>query len=182
VTSPDAMSSMLSRPFASAISRSHYAPISYCRALHASRTTADASTPFDNILAGSDAPPVEVKTVTNEGIQLADGLVIPGPCIFLEDKVFLWKVPEKLWEGWNKEHFEVFEMVVPKPEILLLGTGKRVAMLPPALRQHLNRTGIQVDVMDTRNACSTYNLLLEEGRKVAAALLPLSPHKWHSAV
>ena len=29
-----------------------------------------------------------------------------------------------------------------------------------------------------RNACATYNLLSEEGRKVAAALLPLKPHKW----
>ena len=29
-----------------------------------------------------------------------------------------------------------------------------------------------------KNACSTYNLLAEEGRRVAAALLPIVPKKW----
>jgi hypothetical protein len=33
----------------------------------------------------------------------------------LNGKVFLWDVPEKLWEGWTKDHFEIFEAVVPKP-------------------------------------------------------------------
>lgn len=130
------------------------------------------------MLEGGPAPAVQVKTITPDGIQLADGLVIASACIFLDGKVFLWDVPEKQWEGWDKKHFEIFEMVVPKPEILLLGTGKTVSFVPPALRQYLNQTGIQVDVMSTWNACSTYNLLTEEGRRVAAALLPLTARSW----
>ncbi len=35
------------------------------------------------------------------------------------------------------------------PEILLIGTGKSVNPLPTILRQHLNKLGIQVDVMDS---------------------------------
>ncbi|KAI1796083.1 hypothetical protein LXA43DRAFT_988267 [Ganoderma leucocontextum] len=54
-------------------------------------------------------------------------------------------------------------------------------MMPPALRQYLNKIGVQVDIMNTRNACSTYNLLAEEGRRVAAALLPLTPQRWPNA-
>ncbi|KAJ3876371.1 NADH dehydrogenase 1 alpha subcomplex assembly factor 3 [Lentinula edodes] len=134
--------------------------------------------PFTNILASDVPPPVQVASISPSGIELTDGLIIPGACIFLEGKVFLWDPPKTFWEGWKEEHFDVFEVVVPKPEILLLGTGKTIFQPPPYIREHLNKMGIQLDVMDTRNACSTYNLLSEEGRRVAAALLPLAPLAW----
>ncbi|KAJ4479052.1 DUF498-domain-containing protein [Lentinula aciculospora] len=137
--------------------------------------------PFTNILASDIPPPVQVASISPSGIELTDGLIIPGACVFLEGKVFLWDPPKTFWEGWKKEHFDVFEVVVPKPEILLLGTGKTIFQPPPFIREHLNKMGIQVDVMDTRNACSTYNLLSEEGRRVAAALLPLAPRTWQKA-
>jgi uncharacterized protein len=44
-------------------------------------------------------------------------------------------------------------------------------MVPPALRDGLRRIGITVDPMDTGAACRTYDVLLTEGRRVAAALL-----------
>jgi uncharacterized protein len=57
-------------------------------------------------------------------------------------------------------------------EILLLGCGKRMQPVRPALRQALRQAGIVVDAMDTGAACRTYNVLLAEERRVAAALLP----------
>jgi uncharacterized protein len=57
-------------------------------------------------------------------------------------------------------------------ELLLIGCGKRMAPLPAALRQALRQNGIGVDVMDTGAACRTYNVLLAEDRRIAAALLP----------
>ena len=57
-------------------------------------------------------------------------------------------------------------------EILLLGCGRRMQPVPPRLRQQLRASGIVVDAMDTGAACRTYNILLAEGRRVAAALLP----------
>ncbi|KAJ3798974.1 NADH dehydrogenase 1 alpha subcomplex assembly factor 3 [Lentinula aff. detonsa] len=137
--------------------------------------------PFTNILASDNPPPVQVASISPSGIELTDGLIIPGACIFLEGKVFLWDPPRTFWEGWKEEHFDVFEFVVPKPEILLLGTGKTIFQPPQFIRDHLNKMGTQLDVMDTRNACSTYNLLSEEGRRVAAALLPLTPRTWQKA-
>lgn len=76
-----------------------------------------APTHFTNILADGIPPPVQVTSITPSGILLADGLILPGACIFLEGKVFLWDVPQAggNWAGWGKEHFEVFEAVVPKP-------------------------------------------------------------------
>jgi len=131
-----------------------------------------------NILAGEIPPPVQVKSITNAGVLLQDGRLLPSACIFLEGEVLLWDVPPTLWKGWDESRFEVFDVVVPKPEILLIGTGKSVNPLPATLRQHLNKIGIQVDVMDSWNACTTYNLLSEEGRRVAAALLPLQHRPW----
>jgi uncharacterized protein len=57
-------------------------------------------------------------------------------------------------------------------EILLIGCGKRMIPIPRALRQQLRDAGIVVDTMDTGAACRTYNVLLAEDRRVAAALLP----------
>jgi NADH dehydrogenase [ubiquinone] 1 alpha subcomplex assembly factor 3 len=82
----------------------------------------DRPTVFTNMLAGDVPPPVQVSSVTSAGIQLADGLILPSACIFLDGKVFLWDVPTRLWDGWGREHWDAFEVVVPKPgafEVLL---------------------------------------------------------------
>jgi uncharacterized protein len=57
-------------------------------------------------------------------------------------------------------------------DILLVGCGRRMAQVPRELRASLRARGIVIDVMDTGAACRTYNVLLAEGRRVAAALLP----------
>lgn len=59
------------------------------------------------------------------------------------------------------------------PQILLIGTGARQHFLPASLIQPLNRLGIGVETMDTQAAARTYNILMNEGRRVVAALLPL---------
>ena len=79
------------------------------RRIHASSSLRNSS--FTNILADENPPPVQVKSITNQGINLADGLMIPSACIFLEGKVFLWDVSTTL----TKDHFEIFETVIPRP-------------------------------------------------------------------
>ncbi|HWK43082.1 MAG TPA: Mth938-like domain-containing protein [Stellaceae bacterium] len=56
-------------------------------------------------------------------------------------------------------------------EILLLGCGRRMLPVPKAIRAELKQAGMTVDAMDTGAACRTYNVLIGEGRLVAAALL-----------
>ena len=56
-------------------------------------------------------------------------------------------------------------------EIVLLGTGECLRFLHPRLLQSLAQARVGVEVMDTRAACRTYNILVAEGRKVAAALI-----------
>lgn len=56
-------------------------------------------------------------------------------------------------------------------EIMLLGAGASMAFVPATVRRHLKDHGIAVDVMDTGAACRTYNVLMAEDRRVAAALI-----------
>jgi uncharacterized protein len=58
-------------------------------------------------------------------------------------------------------------------ELLVLGCGARAIFVPPALRTELKAAGLGLEVVDTGSACRIYNVLLAEGRRVAAALIPL---------
>jgi uncharacterized protein len=57
-----------------------------------------------------------------------------------------------------------------KAEILLIGGGRAMPFIEPDLRAQLRRAGVVIDAMDTGAAARTFNVLLAEGRKVAAAL------------
>ncbi len=54
--------------------------------------------------------------------------------------------------------------------VLLIGTGKTLQFPTPGVTQHLLEQGIGVEIMDTPAACRTYNVLVAEGRAVAAAV------------
>lgn len=60
-----------------------------------------------------------------------------------------------------------------KIDVLFLGMGKDIAHPPAAFRKALEEAGIGVEVMNSPAACRTYNILLSEGRRIAAALLPV---------
>jgi len=58
------------------------------------------------------------------------------------------------------------------PEVVLVGTGARQRFLAPDILRPLIAAGIGVETMDTRAAARTYNILMAEGRRVVAALIP----------
>jgi len=64
----------------------------------------------------------------------------------------------------------LFQLLELAPEIVLLGTGKRQHFPAPVIYRCLLERRIGLEIMDTGAACRTYNILLSEGRQVAAAL------------
>ena len=66
---------------------------------------------------------------------------------------------------------QLAELAALEVELVLLGTGRRLVFPSPALLAPLAKARIGVEVMDTPAACRTYNILMGEGRKVAAALV-----------
>ena len=61
----------------------------------------------------------------------------------------------------------------PPIDILLIGCGKSMQLLPRDFSDRWRQNSIAVDAMDTGAACRTYNILSAEGRRVAAALIAL---------
>ena len=88
--------------------------------------------------------------------------------IVLANQLILdWNVTT--FAAFTAEHFAgILEI---NPEVLLLGTGSKHQFLHPKLAQNLIEKGIPIECMTTAAACRTYNILMSEGRNVAAALL-----------
>lgn len=86
-------------------------------------------------------------------------------------------MPNQLIENWVTGDFDSlveldFALLLElKPEVILLGTGPRHRFIHPRITRNLTDTGISIECMDTAAACRTYNILMAEGRHVAAALL-----------
>jgi uncharacterized protein len=90
-----------------------------------------------------------------------------GSVIVSGDSVAPWPVrsPDQL----SREHMKALAAMAP--EIVLIGTGTTFTFPDPASLADLHAARIGVEVMDTRAACRTYNILLGEGRNVVAALI-----------
>ncbi len=65
----------------------------------------------------------------------------------------------------------IFDAPPGEIELLLVGTGEQLRPVPELLRTRLKRAGIRSDPMATGAAARTYNILIGERRRVAAALL-----------
>ena len=111
-----------------------------------------------------------IERYAESGFRVA-GMIYRGSVLVFPDRTLPWSAavpsdvtPESL--GQVVDHGGV--------QILLLGLGRVMRPIPPALRTALHDAGIVIEPMDTGAACRTYNVLVGEDRHVAAALLPLS--------
>lgn len=63
------------------------------------------------------------------------------------------------------------QMATLKPELIIIGTGKRQRFPKPELLKTLIDAKLGFEVMDSQAACRTYNILVGEGRQVLLALI-----------
>ena len=83
---------------------------------------------------------------------------------------------EGVLEGWEQESLaslgvdDFAPLLEPRPEVVVLGTGPTHVIPSRELMFAFAREGIGFEVMDTRAAARTFNVLVGEGRKVAAVL------------
>ena len=98
------------------------------------------------------------------GFFRIDGKVLTGPCLITP-----WSAGA--WGGF--EDTATLLLLVGKIDVLFIGMGPDIAHVPAAFRETLEAAGIGVEVMNSPAAARTYNVLLSEGRRIAAALLPV---------
>ncbi|PCJ83964.1 MAG: hypothetical protein COA54_14575 [Thiotrichaceae bacterium] len=83
----------------------------------------------------------------------------------------------KLDENWNLNQIDslqpehIDQILILNPELILIGTGKKLTFPAVAIYSEIIKKGIGVDFMDTQAACRTYNILMSEGRDVVAGLI-----------
>ena len=86
-------------------------------------------------------------------------------------------LPDRLVPDWTAADFATlsrsdFEWLAALDEpILILGTGAQQRFPTPEIMRPLLQLGRSLEIMDTPAACRTYNVLINEGRRAAAALL-----------
>jgi uncharacterized protein len=113
--------------------------------------------------------PSAYNTITGYGEDhvMVNGKRHESSLIVLPEKVLSWSATE--FSALKTEDFKSLEAL--GAEIVLLGTGPRQRFPHPRLTAPLTSAGIGVEVMDLKAACRTYNILVAEERKVAAALM-----------
>lgn len=104
-----------------------------------------------------------------EGGFTVAGVKYRGSVLVLPDRTLAWPVSE--FASITIESVAPIADAQALVELLVLGCGQRFALVRPALREALRACGIAVEAMATPAACRTYNVLLAEDRRVAAALI-----------
>ena len=94
-----------------------------------------------------------------------------GSIIVLPSRSLSWTVD--VFEDINLQNLSSVFEEEPRIEILLIGCGQMMQLLPRDLSETCRQKGLAIDAMDTGAACRTYNILAAEGRRVAAALIAL---------
>lgn len=104
---------------------------------------------------------------TADSISIAGGEFRRSVCVSHQSPATAWNV--SVFDDITAE--TVADGTKVRAEIVILGTGKRLRFPPAAALRPLIDAHIGFEVMDTAAACRTYNVLLGEGRQVAALLL-----------
>ncbi|KND90845.1 NADH dehydrogenase [ubiquinone] 1 alpha subcomplex assembly factor 3 [Tolypocladium ophioglossoides CBS 100239] len=184
-------------PQASLLSRPSF-PIRYCpRMIHTTpawRSRKEAPRepqPTDlnelNVLGNVPAPSTSVDVCMYDGFGLNSGVTISdgNGALLVNGEAFAWRPWETkgAMELVNKkgqielpaEAFGLFDLLWPRPDLLVIGVGKHNLPLSPQTRRHISELGLRVEVLDTRNAAAQFNLLATERgvSEVAAALIPI---------
>lgn len=124
-------------------------------------------------MADSAQQPVRPNLIQSygEGRFRINEALHAGPLIVGRDFQAAWTVAG--FAEVTADSLDLLRDRTPPVELLLLGCGPSLQPPPVALRAALKAWNIALEPMDTGAACRTYNVLLMEERRVAAALLPV---------
>lgn len=133
-----------------------------------------------NVLNDMPPPASAIDIVQSDGFNLNNGIEIRdnNGVFIIHNEAFTWtaKSATHVDRGvleFDDEVWGVLEVVRPKPDLLIIGTGKRAMPLSTKTKSFVHDLGIRIDIMDTHNAASYYNLLATErpGENIAVAML-----------
>lgn len=109
-----------------------------------------------------------IEAYGNGGFAFAD-MSHRGSLLCLPDAIWAWPVaaPEQIDKASLDRVFASAKAI----DTLIIGTGTGVWLAPSELREALRAVGVVLDTMQTGPAIRTYNIMMGERRRVAAALI-----------
>jgi uncharacterized protein len=113
--------------------------------------------------------PIRYNVITGYGEDhvLVNGQRYESSLVVLPEKILPWEGKE--FDTLSPLDFDFLKDL--SAEIVLLGTGPKQRFPHPRLTAALSAARIGLEVMDLKAACRTFNILVAEERKVAAALM-----------
>ena len=109
-----------------------------------------------------------VRSVSEQGIRVGDTWHVDALILSAEHIDPAWDI--RTFAQLDTTRLQAIFALAP--DLVLLGTGAYQHFLPAELQIEFYRRGIGVEAMATQAACRTFNVLVSEGRRVVAALLP----------
>lgn len=113
---------------------------------------------------------VQIDAYRGGGFRFGD-LSHRGALLCLPDG--MWASPVRTAQDIDEDALRLVFAAGPAVEMCILGTGRDPWIVPPALRARARACGVSIEAMTTPAAVHTYNILLEEKRRVAALLIAL---------
>lgn len=144
----------------------------YQRSAVRSRNTGDYAQTTLSMLDDEDGQYIFIDAVNTFGFRFQGGIRTIGSVALFPKSVLHWNVtkPDEI----NEASLSLFLILEPKLDILILGIGDRGNQISPDVIKYLRSKKMNVEILPTAQAVSTFNYLNSERRAVAAGLIPPS--------
>eukprot|EP00891_Asterochloris_glomerata_P000204 jgi/Astpho2/204/e_gw1.00010.129.1_t len=103
---------------------------------------------------------------------IVNDVAVEGPLLCMGDLYTMWARAVESLADLTLQISSMPRLTRPVPDLLILGTGLKSQPIIPELQRWLIGLGMSYEASDTINAVATFNILNQEGRKVAGAFLP----------
>jgi uncharacterized protein len=117
--------------------------------------------------------PLTIRKVTRGELVIGTNTVRQHVLLTVDQEIRRWTAADVT----QLQESDFASVIESGPEIIVLGTGWQAAFAPRELTFALARRGIGFESMDTPAACRTFNILHNEGRRVAAVLMMDPPQR-----
>lgn len=109
---------------------------------------------------------IAIRAVGEDGFRIGTNLITGTVALTGEALIDDWN--DKPLAQLVEADFEI--LLESRPEVIIVGTGASQQFAPRELTFALARRGTGFEVMESRAAARTFNVLVGEGRRVAAVL------------
>ncbi|KAF3424668.1 hypothetical protein E2986_04124 [Frieseomelitta varia] len=112
-----------------------------------------------------------IKSCLPIGFTLSDASLLLGPIAVLNGTFFSWNVGST--NDINEETLSLFTVLYPVLDVLVLGLETKCEYSRiREIREILRKYNIKSEISEVQQACGIYNFLANDGRYVAAGLIP----------